>query len=70
MPAVFVLTNGERLEAHRYMLTADHLSVTVDRQQRTFPLTMLDLKGTMAANRERGTDLRIPADRNEISLGF
>jgi hypothetical protein len=69
-PAVFILTNGQRLEARRYMLTAEHLYVTVDRQQRRFPLAMLDLNATMAANHERGTDLRIPADRNEISLGF
>ena len=30
----------------------------------------LDIEATTAANHERGIDLRIPADRNEISLSF
>ncbi len=33
-------------------------------------LDRLDLDATIAANHERGIDLRIPADRNEISLSF
>lgn len=69
-PAIFLLANGERLEARRYMLTADYLYVTVDRQRRTIPLGMLDLGATIAANRQRGIDLSIPADHHEISLGF
>jgi hypothetical protein len=67
---IFVLTNGERLEARRFLLTASNLSVSVDRQERTIPLGMLDINATIAANRERGIDLRVPADRNEISLSF
>jgi hypothetical protein len=31
---------------------------------------MLDLDAAVAANRERGIDLRIPADQSEISVGF
>jgi hypothetical protein len=69
-PAEFILRNGDRLEARRYLLTYDHLSLTIDRQQRTVPLGMLDLDATVAANRARGIDLRIPADRSEISVGF
>jgi hypothetical protein len=69
-PATFILTNGERLEAQRYLLTHDNLYVTVDRQQRTIPLGMVDVNATIAADRARGIDLRIPADRNEISLSF
>ena len=67
---MFILTNGERLEAERYLLTHDNLYVTIDHQQRTIPLAMLDLNATVAADHERGIDLRIPADRNEISLSF
>ena len=71
MPAtIFVLTNGEKVEAQRYLLTASSLSVTVQRNQRTIPVQMLDLDATEAANRDRGIDLRIPSDRNEISLRF
>jgi hypothetical protein len=46
------------------------LSVSIDRQRRNVPLSLLDLGATLSANRERGIDLRIPDDRNEISLGF
>jgi hypothetical protein len=69
-PTVFILANGERLEARRFLLTASNLSFSIDRQQRTIPLNRLDLDATIAANHERGIDLRIPADRNEISLSF
>jgi hypothetical protein len=69
-PAVFILVNGERLEVRRFLLSASLLSVSIDRQQRTVPLAMVDFDATLSANRERGIDLRIPDDRNEISLGF
>ena len=69
-PAIFVLANGERFEAQRYMLTHNKLYATVDGQQRTIPLSMLNLNATIAADRERGITLRIPADHNEISLSF
>ncbi len=69
-PTIFILANGERLETRRFLLTASNLSFSIDRQQRTIPLDRLDIDATIAANRERGIDLRIPADRNEISLSF
>ena len=69
-PAVFILANGERLEARRFLLSASLLSVSIDRRQRNVPLAMLDIPATLSANHERGIDLRIPDDRNEISLSF
>ena len=57
-------------EARRFVLTASNLSVSIDRQQRTVPFDMLDINATISANHERGIDLRIPADRSEISLSF
>jgi hypothetical protein len=69
-PAIFVLMDGYRLETSRYVLTAEKLSVTIDRKQTTIPVSMLDLNATISANRERGIELRIPEDRNEISLSF
>jgi hypothetical protein len=69
-PATFVLKNGERLEARRFLLTANNLSVTVDHTQRTIPFDSLDVDATLAANRDRGVNLEIPADHNEISLSF
>jgi hypothetical protein len=69
-PTVFILASGERLEVQRFILTASNLSFNLDRRQRTIPLDMVDLNATTAANSERGIDLRIPVDRNEISLSF
>ncbi len=69
-PTIFILANGERLETRRFLLSAINLSVSIERQQRTVPIAMLDIDATISANRERGIDLRIPADRSEISLSF
>ena len=70
LPAIFVLANGERLETQRFVLTVSSLSVNLDRRERVIPLEAIDLGATTAANRERGINLRIPADRNEILLSF
>ena len=69
-PTVFILQDGERLESREFLLTASDLSLTVNHYRRTIPLQMLNVDATIAANRERGLDLRIPADRTEISLSF
>lgn len=69
-PTIFILANGERLEAKRFVLTASLLSISIDRHQRVVPVDKLDINATIAANQERGIDLRIPDDRNEISLSF
>ncbi len=71
LPAtIFILKDGQRFEARRYVLTAKDLSITIGRQQRTVPLDAVDIDATVNANHEHGIDLRIPADRNEISLSF
>jgi hypothetical protein len=70
LPAVFVLINGERVETQRFVLTFSSLSVNIDRCERVIPLEAVDLGATTSANRERGINLRIPADRNEVSLSF
>ena len=69
-PTLFVLANGDRLEARRYMLTTDSLRVEIGRQQRRISLPEIDVDATIAANRERGIDLKIPTGKNEIFLGF
>lgn len=69
-PTVFVLANGERLESSRFVLTASVLSVRIGREQRTIPLQNLNIDATVATNHERGIDLQVPDDRNEISLSF
>jgi len=69
-PTVFVLRNGERLEAHHYTIMAGSLRIAAHGEQRTIPLATLDLKATNAANHERGIDLKIPTNQSEIVLGF
>lgn len=69
-PTVFILNNGEKLESDRFVLSANSLSVNVHRSQRTIPIDLLNIDATIAANHDRGIDLRIPNDRNEISLRF
>jgi hypothetical protein len=46
------------------------LRLIVDGKQRTIPLPDLDLKASTTANRERGVNLRIPTNPNEIVMGF
>jgi len=71
LPAtIFILQNGERLESRRFMLTASELFVVIERRERTLPVDMLDIEATIAANRGRGIELRIPAERSEIFLSF
>jgi len=69
-PAVFILSNGERLESSQYVLTVNSLRVEQDGKQRTVPLSALNLQATTAANRERGFNLQIPRDKAQITLGF
>jgi hypothetical protein len=69
-PTIFILSNGERIESRRFVLTAKSLSVSIERQHRSVPLDQVDINATITANRDRGIDLQIPDDRNEISLSF
>jgi hypothetical protein len=70
LPTLFVFANGDKLEARRYTLTPDSLRVEIGRQQRTIALDKLNIDATIAANRERGIDLKFPTDGNQIFLGF
>jgi hypothetical protein len=69
-PAVFVLTDGERLESHEYLLTASALSIDIGRQQRIIPVNNLNIDATLAANHERGIELFIPRNSGTVFLGF
>jgi len=70
LPTLFVFANGDKLEARRYTLTPDSLRLEIGRQQRTIALDKLNIDATIAANRERGIDLKFPTDENQIFLGF
>ncbi len=68
-PTVFVLKSGERLEVRRYTIMGGSLRIIADGKQRTVALTELDLKATFAADLERGVNLKIPTNPNEIVMG-
>jgi hypothetical protein len=70
LPAtLFALRDGERLESHHYMITAESLQIVVGRQRRTIPISALDLDATIAANHERGIEVIIPQDRSTVFIG-
>jgi hypothetical protein len=69
-PALFVLTNGEKLESRRYVVSADSLQIDVDRKQRTIPISQVNVDATIAANLQRGIEVSIPQDRSSLFVGF
>ncbi len=70
LPTIFVLANGERLEARRYTITVNSLYVEMGREHRTLSLNALDLEKTVAMNHERGIDIKVPENTYEIFIGF
>lgn len=69
-PAIFILKNGERVEAGHYLLSSSSLQMTpIEGKPQTVELGELDLKSTIAANHERGVEIKIPAGDGEITLG-
>jgi hypothetical protein len=69
-PTVFVLTDGEKLESHEYLLTASSLRIDVGRQRRIIPVRQLNIDASLAANHERGIELTFPRNSGTIFLGF
>jgi hypothetical protein len=69
-PALFVLQNGQQIESDRYVLSDRSVTIDVGRQQRTIPLSDLDMNQTMAANHQRGVDIAFPRDSNSLFISF
>jgi len=69
-PTLFVMANGDRLEARRYMLTADFLDIEVGQKHRRVPMSQLNVQQTIAGNHERGIEIKVPHDTGEVFLGF
>ncbi len=69
-PAVFVLSNGDRVESANYVVTTNSVKVTQDGRQRTIPMSSVNVDATLAANRQRGVDLKFPADKSQMMLSF
>lgn len=69
-PAVFVLSNGDRVETARYLVTINSVRVEQNGMQRTIPLSELNVDATLAANKARGLNIKFPTDKSQIMLGF
>jgi thiol-disulfide isomerase/thioredoxin len=67
---VFVFTDGEQLEADHYTLNAKFLHVTAEGQDRSIPLSALNIQKTVAVNRERGINIKFPTSGSEVFLAF
>lgn len=70
LPALFVLQNGQQIESDRYVLSDKSVTIDVGRQQRTIPLSDINISETMAANHQRGLDIAFPRDANSLFLSF
>ena len=70
VPAVFVLSNGQRVEASDYFVTINSVQVNDEGKQRTIPLSTVNVQATVAANRERGLDIKIPDNKSQILISF
>lgn len=69
--AVFILSDGRRLESQNYTITDSVLTIKEPyRSAVQVPLSQLNIDATLAENHQRGLDLRLPESRSEILLGF
>ncbi len=69
-PALFILSNGERIEANDYVLTVEALRIDQDGNQRTIPMSDVNVDATVAANHQRGVVLKIPTSKSQMMLSF
>ncbi len=70
-PAVFVLSDGRRLESQNYTITDSVLTIKEPhRPAMQVPLEQLNIDATLAENHQRGLDLKLPENRSEIVIGF
>lgn len=69
-PAVFLFTNGDKIESDDYMLTKDDLFITTAGQKKRYPISALNQTATKTANVERGIVITFPKSSSEINLNF
>ena len=68
--AIFVFTNGDRVESDEYLITKDALFVTKGGQKTRYPINTVDRSATKAANEGRGVDIVFPKSKSEFNLDF
>ena len=68
--AIFILSNGERLESDNYILNHDSVQLMQNGAPRTIQMSAINIQATVAANKQRGIDLKVPADKSQMVLSF
>ncbi len=68
--AVFVFTNGNRIESDDYLITKDALFINKNGRKTRYPINTIDRAATKAANASRGVDIVFPKSRSEFNLDF
>jgi hypothetical protein len=68
--AVFVFTNGDRIESDDYLITKDALFINRDGRKTRYPINTVDRDATKAANQGRGVDIVFPKSKSEFNLDF
>jgi len=69
-PAVFILASGEHVESADYVMTKDTLRVVQKGSERTIPMSAVNVSATVAANRQRGIELKVPDNKAQMTLSF
>lgn len=69
-PAIFILTNGERIESDHYVLKTDSVQLQDKGVERSIPIKQLNVNATMSENNERGLHLMFPTSTSQITLSF
>lgn len=71
VPAVFVLKDGQRIEAQRFTIAQGFVRLPrAGTGERRIPVGDLDIPATLNANKARGIDLKIPTASNQVTLRF
>lgn len=69
-PAVFILSNGQRVESDHYVLTTEGVRLQDKGAERTIPMKELNVSATKTANEERGLHLMFPTSTSQMTISF
>ena len=68
--AVFIFTNGNRIESDDYLITKDAVFINKNGQKTRYPMNTVDREATKSANQARGVDIVFPKSKSEFNLDF
>jgi hypothetical protein len=67
---VFILSNGDQIEATEYVVNAHSVQLMEKGSRRTIPLNTVNVPATEAANKQRGIPIKMPTNSAEMVLAF